>query len=1204
MTGTHAKCIGRVGALAVALGIGSWTVTTPSVARAEDPPSTSTSEPSSSATTGSDSPESPAPSKSDASASDTKSDDSEKQPVDPAPSASPTETEATLDNGVIVRSSGGAVTSAPDDEAKPSDSEGDTDDPDPDDRKRPVIPADKKTRKETPHLLRIAATPETRSNTTQLGTSNESDISDNREVDAPQPAGNTPVTESVAAETALPMAITAAVVAPTPTPAPKLVPDLRMAPATVLQTAVKLLNVALAPLLGPGPTSPPESPLLWGLMAWVRRQFGLDASTKTATVTTAQATLAAASGLPADLERTVLVSGLDQPLDFRFLPNDGGILIAEKNGAIKLYHDGHTETVITLPTSSGGERGIGGIEVDPNFATNHYIYASYTTVNAAGTNVNRLSRLTFSDDLHSLQAERVILEFSEPNLIHHGGTIRFGPVDHMLYWSTGENDYAPNAQDLSNLHGKIIRIDPETLKAAAGNPFINTPGARPEIYAYGFRNPFRFTFTPEGKLLVGDVGSADWEELDLVSAGANYGWPLAEGNCSSCSFVNPIYAYPHTGLPARAGAITSVLFYTSDALGEQYRNRVFISDYTLGWIKMLTFDKNFTSLIDTETFDDQAGIVLQLLQGSDGNIYQLDYRGELSVIAPSGGNRAPTAVISATPDSGYADLAVQFSGTGSSDPESSALSYLWDFGDGGDADTSTAITPTWTYTQNGSYLVTLTVTDAGGKTNQATRQIVVGSIAPTIDTLTVSQPKYNAGDTITFTATASDTDDGALDPSAYHWKVLFRHADHIHPFVDDITGTCGSITIPRDAHNVDTTRYEIILTVTDSSGLSTSKSITVNPNLVQLQFTSNDPDAVYTIDGVPHKGTYTETAVVGVERVIGAVSSQFVNGRKLVFGSWSDGDLPTHTIVTPATATTYAVAYDEYVAPGTPDPWSIPPQIYLSQRANAERLVGAFTASAGILAAAAAQLHSDVLDAVAKMAANPLRIPAVAAHLTSGFISMTAFAAAPVLNAVTDVVAAETIRAVSVAAALASNVIPFTATVLKAPAEIANVLVDTALALLQAAISPDGPAALDALDLVQVLLKDEVAEQRGLILGALANLIDDVATAYAVPLPPQAESGASGAWSLQRSLRIAEQVADSTLAILRATAAAPIGVVDNAMTGLRVFAASDPSIDLIPDWIVFILGQAVREATDGRQAVLHAIMRAGEELSTAAQLRV
>jgi hypothetical protein len=198
---------------------------------------------------------------------------------------------------------------------------------------------------------------------------------------------------------------------------------------------------------------------------------------------------------------------------------------------------------------------------------------------------------------------------------------------------------------------------------------------------------------------------------------------------------------------------------------------------------------------------------------------------------------------------------------------------------------------------------------------------------------------------------------------------------------------------------------------------------------------------------------------------------------------------------------------------------------------------------------------------------------------------------------------------VGVAAALASNAIPLATTVLKAPAEIANILIDTALALVDAAINTDGPRAFGALDLVQVLLNEEVTEQRGLILGGLANLINDVATAYAVSLPPPAESGASASGnpllpitrSLERSLRITRQVANSTLAIVRTTADAQVRAASTAGKGLEVFAAANPKIELIPDWIVFILAQVAREATDGRHAVAQAITKAGEDLSTAAQ---
>src|SRR5512139_1954769 len=141
------------------------------------------------------------------------------------------------------------------------------------------------------------------------------------------------------------------------------------------------------------------------------------------------------------------------------------------------------------------------------------------------------------------------------------------------------HDLRKSGQDLSNIYGKVLRLNPDGT-VPADNPFINTTGANPYIYAYGFRNPFRMTFTPNGQLLVGDVGQATWEEVDLVTAGGNYGWPLAEGPCNgigttSCStpssYVNPIYAYPHNG----GNSITGVL---------AYQDRVLIADFNQGWI--------------------------------------------------------------------------------------------------------------------------------------------------------------------------------------------------------------------------------------------------------------------------------------------------------------------------------------------------------------------------------------------------------------------------------------------------------------------------------------------------------------------------------------------------------------------------------------------------------------------------------------------
>jgi glucose/arabinose dehydrogenase len=603
--------------------------------------------------------------------------------------------------------------------------------------------------------------------------------------------------------------------------------------------------------------------------------------------------------LPADLDRTTIVAGLDQPTDFGFLP-DGRILILELDGSLKIAPNTEGATAVdigALPPSDA-------FLVDPNFANNGYLYIAYNTADSHA----RLSRFTLANDAVVSNSEVVLIDSVKTGLMHQGNTMLFGP-DGKIYFAMGDDGLNTNGQDLSSIFGKILRINPDGT-IPTDNPFYNTPGARQEIYALGMRNPFRMTFTPTGQLLVGDVGEQSWEVLNNVVAGGNYGWPVQEGPCDSCGYVNPIYAYAHTPPPGRAGSITSVIVYTGTALPTEYQNKVFVADYTLHWIKVLTFDPTYTSLISEQTLDTEAGTTVQFQQGPDGNLYQLNiYPGELYRISASGGDRAPIAALTATPSSGYSPLTVQFSSAGSTDPDpGTTLTYNWDFGDGS---TSTAANPTRTYGTNGSYTVTLTVSD-GEKTDSASQKIVVGSTPPEVQiTSPVSESHYNASDTISFSATATDAEDGTLPDSAYNWRVIFHHADHIHPYVDNVVGPSGTVWLSTSEHNVSTTWYEITLTVTDSSGLSTTKSVNIRPNLVTLTFDSNQPGATYTIDGIPHTGTFTEQAVVGVVRILGAASPQGVTGGQLIFNSWSDGQDQQHSISTPGSDTAYTVYFDK-----------------------------------------------------------------------------------------------------------------------------------------------------------------------------------------------------------------------------------------------------------------------------------------------------
>jgi len=314
---------------------------------------------------------------------------------------------------------------------------------------------------------------------------------------------------------------------------------------------------------------------------------------------------------------SVVASGLREPTDFQFLP-DGRILVAEKGGRLRIVDDGvvSKRPVGRLPVLTQGERGLDGLAVDPDFADNGYIYVAYTTLGGR----DRLARLTVVGDRVVFGSQKVLLQSEDRSgFFHHGGALGFGP-DGTLYWGVGDNKNGANAQDLGTIHGKIIRINPDGT-VPSDNPDLG-PDALPQIYAYGLRNPFRLTFTPTGQLLVADVGENSFEELNLVTAGGNYGWPGAEGNCSSCSSINPIYTYAHNG---NSAAITSVLFYNGAVLGPEYQNKVFIADEVQGWIKVLTCNANFTSCGNVQDFDPEAGTSVVLRQAPDGSIYQLTY---------------------------------------------------------------------------------------------------------------------------------------------------------------------------------------------------------------------------------------------------------------------------------------------------------------------------------------------------------------------------------------------------------------------------------------------------------------------------------------------------------------------------------------------------------------------------------------------------
>jgi glucose/arabinose dehydrogenase len=223
---------------------------------------------------------------------------------------------------------------------------------------------------------------------------------------------------------------------------------------------------------------------------------------------------------------STVVTNLASPWGLAFLP-DGSALVSERNTAqIRRIVNGTLSTVGTVPgVQPAGEGGLLGIAVAPTFATDRLVYAYFT---AAGD--NRVVRMRFDTGLGTPE---VIISGIAKNTIHNGGRLAFGP-DGMLYVSTGDAGNSANAQNPNSMNGKILRVTP-TGAAAPGNPVAGN-----RMWTMGHRNVQGLAWDGAGRLWAGEFGQNTWDELNLIQAGRNYGWPTVEGVAGNPNFVDPI----------------------------------------------------------------------------------------------------------------------------------------------------------------------------------------------------------------------------------------------------------------------------------------------------------------------------------------------------------------------------------------------------------------------------------------------------------------------------------------------------------------------------------------------------------------------------------------------------------------------------------------------------------------------------------------
>jgi glucose/arabinose dehydrogenase/PKD repeat protein len=644
---------------------------------------------------------------------------------------------------------------------------------------------------------------------------------------------------------------------------------------------------------------------------------------------------------PASFEKVVLDQNVNdsliEPMDLDILP-DGRVIYVTRRGVVKIWRPTSNNAVVaaTLPVSVQFEDGLAGIVQDPGFASNGWVYLYYM---ASDVQMARVARFTLSGDTIALASEVKIIEW--PVLRgngHTGGGMAFDESGN-LFVATGDNNGATGyvqpaslntSANSNDLRGKILRIKPLAAGGYSvpnGNMFApGTAKTQPEIYAMGFRNPYRIAYDAERKrLYVGDVGPdagtdgaegpRGYDEFNIVDSPGFHGWPMCVAdnksytgyNCAAPVNTSPgntglqnlpaakpawiwyhggeAAPFPEMGSGSRTAMAGAIYHYNPNnpstrKLPSYYDDTVFLLEFSRNWIREAKLDSaggllKINPVAQNITLN--APIAMDI--GPDGAIYLLEYAGwfngssntRLSRINYKGSQtgQAPVVEASSTPDSGKAPLVVQFSSAGSYDPDGGALTYAWDFDGNGSID-STAANPTYTYAALGTYNARLTVTDPASLTASVTVPIVVGNSRPVVSiTIPPDGGFFEWGGSLPYQIAVSDAEDGStgagtIDCSRVVLQAAVGHDVHAHP-LQQVSGCSGTFPIPPASHS-DMENVFLILSASyidkGSPALTGSKNLTLQPKRKQAEHYTSQ-SGVQVLPSIDQAGGLSE--VVGID---------------------------------------------------------------------------------------------------------------------------------------------------------------------------------------------------------------------------------------------------------------------------------------------------------------------------------------------------
>ena len=646
---------------------------------------------------------------------------------------------------------------------------------------------------------------------------------------------------------------------------------------------------------------------------------------------------------PADFVDQRVVGGMKNVTALDWLP-DGRALVAGKGGEIYLVNPSNGTSILylTVPNlDDTGERGLLDILIPPDFSATRtfYVYFSATPNGRLHIDSFRFTGAPAAD----LASRRVVWTNPGPTHdqfgeFHAGGSLNLAP-DNTFYLSVGDGYLSSNAETLTTVFGKILRINRDGT-VPSNNPFHDGAGPNiDEIWAYGLRNPYRASFDGvTGRYYIGDVGgnvaAVAYEEVNVGVAGANYGWPSCEGplgnpkNGSVCpgGVQSPIFTYPHApeaGCCLNA-AITGGEVMRSGALPSSLSGAYVYADFALQQIRYLRLAANGTSVTGSGTLAQLSDkFPTWIGEGPDGHIYYLSFgyvgsTGELRRLQYVGAQNRPPDLTAATADrrSGVAPLVVAFSAS-ATDADGDALAYRWDFGDGSAGYGPTA---THTYSAGGRYEAFVVVTAAGQTDRSDPIVIDVGQPPTARITAPQDQSTFSAGQTLRFTSTSAD--DEPLTNSNHSWNLGFVHDNHVHPVVTDHRGRSLTYTVPTDGHDYNgETGFLATLSVTDSDGLVATDSIGLRPQVVALTVdTARLARSRVVIDGVTYESPVAIQSVANFEHTVTAPAQGCKAGSATRFTRWSNNMPLTHTFVMPSDDLRLVAIYDIQDQPCTGRP--------------------------------------------------------------------------------------------------------------------------------------------------------------------------------------------------------------------------------------------------------------------------------------------